>query len=625
MPRARTIHNIGRYRISNRIEERRDLAERYNARRVFVLRGDLLPSGTIKDLRNAALLKKFSDRNPLVIPQITSGNSGRSFKLLAKELDPNGERIKLVNISAEEIDEKVKNGQGDKDTYLVNLGNGRIYMQFMRELARQHLNTPKLPARNIIGVEHLFLREGYSSIVDDIAAELGRNGIVPTHISCPLGAGELLAEIGWRAMEVYGDSCPTIIGNTISRNPFAGQRSSSEDAIFACKLADKLETDVSNYLVSLERLISENILRVKTLLSGKELKEEYESINSLGISAEPSAVTAFCGIKNFGLGKNSIIVIINSGRGNFNPDIVESIGQENKLGVGTSTLLEYSALVERDPEKAKRIRGRKLLEAVKNNDNKTFTFFMAENKSNPDNVSLEERDDKGNTPLCLAAAKGFANFTERLLRQGADNTVINNEGKTPLMLACMQKDIKELERRKEISTVGDLAVAYLRQDLEGITEELIDEKYWTDRYYVKVVCNLLENGADIFQRDYEGRGMLLAAIEGENRQIISEILKKAREIYEKEVKEIEEEFDGIEKEDEEPETFDKLMGLVCNDIFRAGMPSKKELLNKIKNKHLKLFENQAGTSPLICAIDKEDEELAEILIEHTVSLGGKPF
>ncbi|MBD3389494.1 hypothetical protein GF415_00880, partial [Candidatus Micrarchaeota archaeon] len=111
MPRARTINQIGKYRISNKIEERKDLADRYGAGRTFVVRGDLMPSGTLKDLRNAALLKKFSDRDPLVIPQITSGNSGRSLELLAKELDPKAERVKLVNISAEEMDEKIKNGQ----------------------------------------------------------------------------------------------------------------------------------------------------------------------------------------------------------------------------------------------------------------------------------------------------------------------------------------------------------------------------------------------------------------------------------------------------------------------------------------------------------------------------------
>ena len=186
MPKPRTIHKIGKYRISNRIEERKDLAGRYGAGRAFVVRGDMMPSGTLKDLRNAALLKKFSKRDPLVIPQITSGNSGRSLALLAGELDPGGERIKLINISSEEMNEKVKTEQGKEDTYQTNLGNSRIYIQFMRELARQHLNMPDLPDKNIIGVEHPRLPDGYSTIVEDIYAQLEEEGVRPTQISCPL-------------------------------------------------------------------------------------------------------------------------------------------------------------------------------------------------------------------------------------------------------------------------------------------------------------------------------------------------------------------------------------------------------------------------------------------------------
>lgn len=504
MADPRILHKIGSYKISNGIEERRELAKRYGAGRVFVVRGDLMPSGTIKDLRNAAILKKFSHLNPLVIPQITSGNSGRSLELLASELDPKAERLKLVNISAEEMDEKVKNGQGEENTYLVNLGNGRIYMQFMRELARQHLKMPDLPDRNIIGVEHFFLPEGYSSIVDDISAQLGGDGIIPTHISCPLGAGELLAEIGWRAMEVYGESCPMIIGNTVSRNPFAEQRSSSEDAVFACNLADKLVTDVSNYLLSLERLKLEDALRVNTILSGRKLKGEYEFVNSLGISAEPSAVTAFCGIDNMEFSKNDVLVLICSGRGNFNPDVLWSVGQASSLGVGTDTLLEYSAVVEHDPKRAMAIRGRELLNAVENSNHHSFNFLMAMRRSNPESVSLEELDKNGNSALGIAMVRGEFDMAISLMNAGAH--MLENDA------SVVNKLLQEVVEKNNLNRIKAAVMAGADSSLRGENggNALITA---IKKHNMVVAEMLLPNYKNIEFQDSDGKTAMFHAVD----------------------------------------------------------------------------------------------------------------
>ncbi|MBD3389989.1 hypothetical protein GF415_03485 [Candidatus Micrarchaeota archaeon] len=395
-------------------------------------------------------------------------------------------------------------------------------------------------------------------------------------------------------------------------------------------LADKLVTDVSNYVLEIQNLKTEGkILRVKTILSGKELKKEYGFLESLDISAEPSAATAFCGIKNIEFTKDDILVIICSGKGNFNPEVLDMEGQLGNLGTGTDTLLEYSAFVEKDPEKAKVIRGRELLNSVEIGDQKKFNFLMAMQKSNRGSVSLEERDSGGNTPLCLAAAKGADEFTAKLLEAGARVSAKNRDDETPLILACLQKNQKETREMD----LPDLAWSRMQEDVEGGENTWKEEEM--EGNYSNVVYRLLENGADIFQRDGEGRGVLLAAIESEDTRTISMILNKSRELCEEELNEIEEvgKLEKLENEMEkrwkeaktETEMFDALCGQIDLDVRSSVTSGRRELWKKIKDKYLRLFENQSGTSPLARAIEKDERELAEDLIEWIIFLEGNPF
>ncbi len=50
-------------------------------------------------------------------------------------------------------------------------------------------------------------------------------------------------------------------------------------------------------------------------------------------------------------------------------------------------------------------------------------------------AKVSATDDKGNTPLHLAAMKGFPDVARELLRWGADPHVVNNDGKVPLEIS----------------------------------------------------------------------------------------------------------------------------------------------------------------------------------------------
>ena len=53
-------------------------------------------------------------------------------------------------------------------------------------------------------------------------------------------------------------------------------------------------------------------------------------------------------------------------------------------------------------------------------------------------LDIEHRGMWGNTPLLCAAAYGSASAAELLVSRGADCTVVNEDGSTPLMLACLE-------------------------------------------------------------------------------------------------------------------------------------------------------------------------------------------
>ena len=86
-------------------------------------------------------------------------------------------------------------------------------------------------------------------------------------------------------------------------------------------------------------------------------------------------------------------------------DISESVGKEED---------SYKWLALGSPSRTNRAKGAELLQAIKGVTGEPFKDLLQ------DDVSLEERDEKGKTPLILAASLGRVDLVEILLENGAN-------------------------------------------------------------------------------------------------------------------------------------------------------------------------------------------------------------
>jgi len=113
---------------------------------------------------------------------------------------------------------------------------------------------------------------------------------------------------------------------------------------------------------------------------------------------------------------------------------------------------------------------------------------------------LNKQDERGNTPLHLAAKQQREEWAKKLIRWGADPSLENSEGKTPLQIAVDNGDIDIV---RVLSKDRDL---YLRAAAKAGREELFKE-------YIK-------QGADPAAVDEKGNTLLHAAINPENKEFV---------------------------------------------------------------------------------------------------------
>ncbi|CAG0911386.1 unnamed protein product, partial [Cyprideis torosa] len=103
-------------------------------------------------------------------------------------------------------------------------------------------------------------------------------------------------------------------------------------------------------------------------------------------------------------------------------------------------------------------------------------FFLKYNASHPGRGDmLNERDDDGDTPLSCAVLEGDVECVRLLLEAGADVTIANEDGQTPIDLAKNGSEISLcLIRVKYGNTPLHLAAG--RRDLDSLKQLLEEDK-----------------------------------------------------------------------------------------------------------------------------------------------------
>lgn len=294
-----------------------EMCGRCNGANVFVKREDKNPFGTFKDRRCAALLDVHSTKNELVFVHITTGNSGYSLGMMAREEErKTGRKIHVVNIVPKGLPSAIKKRLESCSTvHEMDLSKDIVTPDEMRAIARK-LTGYSGPEENLISVESYGLANGYKNIIREIAEE----GVKPKYIFVPVGEGELITELAREAESVWGAEAPKLVGVTISQNAIV------KDEDFLKKpgknIADKLVNGYSKFKDLVLNFVKTGRIELKSV-SEADIAKEYKWLNSIGIAAEPSAAVAFCGAEKYDVKPEDTIVIINTGKGVYDQSAVE--------------------------------------------------------------------------------------------------------------------------------------------------------------------------------------------------------------------------------------------------------------------------------------------------------------
>lgn len=148
--------------------------------------------------------------------------------------------------------------------------------------------------------------------------EMGRDGLKPDYIFCPVGEGELATKLMLSLATLGSDI--RVVGVTIPQNVYATGKEFSAD--IGPSVADKLVCPYSDFRELLTRLCAERGHEIITV-SDDQLREEMRYLQKLDIRAEPSAAVAFAGANayssRFSMDDNVVIVNTGDGSQNFAP------------------------------------------------------------------------------------------------------------------------------------------------------------------------------------------------------------------------------------------------------------------------------------------------------------------
>jgi|GEM_PF-550499 len=315
-----------------------EMCGRCNGAAVLVKHENMNPFKTFKDRRCAAILEREikrinSEKAPcrgeaksLLFVHITSGNSGYSLGHMAIEMaKETGINIQVVNIVQKGVSKEVRKSLKDcSEVIELDLGKRIITQNEMKELAKKATGFEG-PDENVFGVEDYGLANGYKTIVREIFDA----GVKPDYIFCPVGEGELAVELAEGANQIWGDEAPMIIGATIAQNTII----KADDFLKkpGGNIADKLVNGYSKFKELLLNLVQKGKVELMDAISEKDIVKEYKYLNKIGIPVEPSAAVAFCGAEKFDLEPSDTVVIVNTGKGNYDQKAVDKLWRRRVL------------------------------------------------------------------------------------------------------------------------------------------------------------------------------------------------------------------------------------------------------------------------------------------------------
>lgn len=237
------------------------------------------PYGTVKDRRNAALMKKANNMRVDKLALITSGNNGFS---LAKLAEPYG--IKVVCVINKEAPEFIKAPLKQTAHHVIelNLDSKILRPEEIISFARETDDEVIWDATN--GFD-----EYYEPILQEII-----HVIKPSYIVVPVGSGGLFVGLA-EAVERF--ELPTRIIGIGVQNTLQS-------------FADKLFTPWSPYTKAVEAYQKMGHIIIR--LTEQEIKKTYQTFKNV-VNCEPSSSIVFAAPEKIHFLKKDKVVFVNSG------------------------------------------------------------------------------------------------------------------------------------------------------------------------------------------------------------------------------------------------------------------------------------------------------------------------